>query len=120
MVLEDIFLVLHFLPRPSPVHPYFCPSIFVFTRPNDGWPVLYIKLCPRLISASKPSFVQYMVSTSLDSASKCECLPTESDTLIFLTVISTVNDSNYIFTYLLFITFIIIMLQYNNLFTHIF
>ena len=28
-----------------PVHPYFYPSIFVFTRPNDGWTGLYIKLC---------------------------------------------------------------------------
>ena len=25
--------------------PYFYPSIFVFTRPNDGWTGLYIKLC---------------------------------------------------------------------------
>ena len=33
------------LPRPSPVHPYFCPFIFGFTRPNDGWTGLYIKLC---------------------------------------------------------------------------
>ena len=40
MVLEDRFLLLHFLP----FHPYFCPSIFVFTRPNDGWMGLYIKL----------------------------------------------------------------------------
>ena len=29
----------------NPVHPYFYPSIFVFTRPNDGWTGLYIKLC---------------------------------------------------------------------------
>ena len=29
-----------------PVHPYFYPSIFVFTRPNDGWTGLYIKLWP--------------------------------------------------------------------------
>ena len=27
-----------------PVHPYICPSIFVFTRPNDRWTGLYIKL----------------------------------------------------------------------------
>ena len=33
MVLEDIFLLFHFLP----VHPYFCSSIFVFTHPSDGW-----------------------------------------------------------------------------------
>ena len=45
MVLEDLFiLLLHFFTRPPPVHPYFCPSIFVFTRPNDGWTGLYIKL----------------------------------------------------------------------------
>ena len=25
--------------------PYFYPSIFVLTRPNDGWTGLYIKLC---------------------------------------------------------------------------
>ena len=25
--------------------PYYYPSIFVFTRPNDGWMGLYIKLC---------------------------------------------------------------------------
>ena len=36
-----ISLLLHFLP----VHPYFYPSIFVFTRPNGGWTSLYIKLC---------------------------------------------------------------------------
>ena len=29
-----------FFTRPPPVHP----SIFVFTRPNDGWTGLYIKL----------------------------------------------------------------------------
>ena len=34
-----IFLLLHFT-RPL----YFYPSIFVFTRPNDGWTGLYIKL----------------------------------------------------------------------------
>ena len=28
-----------------PVHLHFYPSIFVFTRPNDGWTGLYIKLC---------------------------------------------------------------------------
>ena len=33
-----------------PVHPYFCPSIFVFTHPNDGWTGLYIKLCAWLCS----------------------------------------------------------------------
>ena len=41
---RPFFLLLHFLPLPSPVHPYFCPSIFPFTRPNDGWMGLYIKL----------------------------------------------------------------------------
>ena len=41
MVLEDIiFLLLHFFP----VHHISTPSIFVFTRPNDGWTGLYIKL----------------------------------------------------------------------------
>ena len=44
MVSEDLFL-LNFVIRPPPVHPYFYPSIFVFTRPNDGWTGLYIKLC---------------------------------------------------------------------------
>ena len=38
------FLLLHFLP----VHPYFRPSIFIFTRPNDGWTGLCIKLCREL------------------------------------------------------------------------
>ena len=38
------FFAPSFLTRPPPVHPYFCPSIFVFTRPNDGWTGLYIKL----------------------------------------------------------------------------
>ena len=49
MVLED-FLLLHFLT----VHPYFYQSIFVFTRPNDGWTGLCIKLCclPWIISSS--------------------------------------------------------------------
>ena len=30
--------------RLPPVHPHFYPSIFVVTRPNDGWTGLYIKL----------------------------------------------------------------------------
>ena len=42
MVLEDLFsLLLHFLP----VHPYFYLSTIVFTRPNDGWAGLCMKLC---------------------------------------------------------------------------
>ena len=41
MVLEDLFLLLNFVP----VHPYFYPSTTVFTRPNDGWTGIYIKLC---------------------------------------------------------------------------
>ena len=54
MVLEDLcflllrFLPLRFLPHPPPVYPYFSPSIFVFTHPNDGWTGLYIKLCSEL------------------------------------------------------------------------
>ena len=40
MVLEDLFLLFHFFTRP----PHYYPSIFVFTRPNDGWMGLYIKL----------------------------------------------------------------------------
>ena len=40
-ITNNIYYGFHFLP----VHPYFCPSIFVFTRPNDGWTGLYIKLC---------------------------------------------------------------------------
>ena len=38
--LGRLFLLLHFVS----VHPYFCPSIFVFTRPNDRWTGLYMKL----------------------------------------------------------------------------
>ena len=38
------FLAPSFFIHPPPVHPYFCPSIFVFTHPNDGWTGLYIKL----------------------------------------------------------------------------
>ena len=41
------FLLLHFFTRP-PGDPYFYPSIFVFTRPNDWWTGLYIKLCTGL------------------------------------------------------------------------
>ena len=44
MVLEDLFWSLIFLP----VHPYFFPSIFVFTRSNDGWTDLTIKLCTNI------------------------------------------------------------------------
>ena len=40
-------LILHFFTHPPPIHPYFCQCIFVFTRPNDGWTGLYIKLCFR-------------------------------------------------------------------------
>ena len=41
---EDLFLLLNFFTHPPPVHPYFYPSIFVFTRPNDRWAGLYVKL----------------------------------------------------------------------------
>ena len=41
-VLEDLLLLLRFFTRPLP---FFYPSIFVFTCPNDGWTCLYIKLC---------------------------------------------------------------------------
>ena len=44
MVLEYFFCSFIFFTRPPPIHPYFCPSILVFTRPNDGWTALYIKL----------------------------------------------------------------------------
>jgi len=46
------FLLLHFLP----VHPYFCPSVFVFTHPNDGWTGLYIKLCYSSYIRTHPSY----------------------------------------------------------------
>ena len=43
------FFVLFFAPSlfyPSTTRPpYFYPSIFIFTCPNDGWTGLYIKLC---------------------------------------------------------------------------
>ena len=56
MVLEDpflfYFLLLHFFTRPPPVHPYFYPSIFVFTHPNDGWSGLYTKLWCSIIAAT--------------------------------------------------------------------
>ena len=45
-----LFLLFHFFTHPLPVHPYFCPSIFVFTRPNDGWMGLYIKLCLQVVA----------------------------------------------------------------------
>ena len=41
MVLKTFFGFFIYLP----VHPYFYPPIFVFSRPNDGWMGLYIKLC---------------------------------------------------------------------------
>ena len=44
-VSDDLKWFLHFFTRPPPIHPYFYLSIFVFTRPNDGWTGLYIKLC---------------------------------------------------------------------------
>ena len=40
MVLEDRFFAPSFCTRPS----YFYSSVFVFTRQNDGWAGLYIKL----------------------------------------------------------------------------
>ena len=37
MVLEDfVLLLLFYHPPPSTLHLYFCQSIFIFTRPNDG------------------------------------------------------------------------------------
>ena len=81
MVLEDLFLFLNVLP----VHPYFYPSIFVFTRPNDGWTGLYIKLwspphssplssvnyilmfhCSNWAVASQPSLACCQGQTTLD------------------------------------------------------
>ena len=45
MVLEDLFFLAPSFLYPSTTRPpYFYPSIFVFTRPNDGWTGLYIKL----------------------------------------------------------------------------
>ena len=41
------FLRLHFFYPSTTRPPYLYPSIFVFTRPNDGWTGLYIKLCRR-------------------------------------------------------------------------
>ena len=38
------FFAHTFFTHPPPVHPYFYPSIFVFSHPNDGWAGLYIKL----------------------------------------------------------------------------
>ena len=46
MVLEDVFCLSPSFFYPSTTRPpYFYPSIFVFTRPNDGWTGLYIKPC---------------------------------------------------------------------------
>ena len=45
---RPFFAPSYFLPV-QPVHPYFYPSIFVFTCPYDGWKGLYIKLCMRWI-----------------------------------------------------------------------
>ena len=39
------FLLLHLFTGLPPVHPYFKPSTTVFTRTNDGWTGLWIKLC---------------------------------------------------------------------------
>ena len=38
------FFVPSFFIHPPPIHPYFYPSIFVFTHPNDRWSGLCIKL----------------------------------------------------------------------------
>ena len=82
MILEDLFFApsfftpsTHFLQtcQPTifyePVNPYFCPSIFVFTRPNDGWTSLYIKLwlCITIISSSKclPPITQVLASDNM-------------------------------------------------------
>ena len=45
MVLEDLFCSFSVLS----VHPYFYPSIFVFTRPNDRWMGLYINYVYELV-----------------------------------------------------------------------
>ena len=44
MVLEDFIATSFFYPSTTGP-PYFYPSIFVLTHPNDGWTGLYIKLC---------------------------------------------------------------------------
>ena len=38
MVLEDLFMFLHFFIRPPPIHPYFYPSTTVSTHPYVIWP----------------------------------------------------------------------------------
>ena len=58
-----------------PVHPYFCPSIFIFTRPNDGWTGIYIKLCHVVFSAKYVSGIwieDYRRNTACDVTSTCE------------------------------------------------
>ena len=53
------------------VHPYFYPSIFVFTRPNDGWTGLYIKLCWPICLVPRPAHARdtWAVSVSCLSVS---------------------------------------------------
>ena len=45
MVLKDLFCSFIFFTRPPTVHPYFCPSTMVFTRSNDRWTGLCVKIC---------------------------------------------------------------------------
>ena len=76
MVLEHLFcLLLHFFTHPPPVYPYFYPSIFGITCPNDGWTGLCIKLC--IYVTIKRSFVSvnYQIQeTAVSSAWQEECL----------------------------------------------
>ena len=60
---RPFFSLLHFFNNhPPPVHPYFYMSIFIFTRPNDGWTCLYINVWQHafsLIACKGNCFTQF-------------------------------------------------------------
>ena len=71
MVLEDLFLLLHFVTRP----PYSNPSIFVFTRPNDG--SLHKSLSPRDCGRSCLLLLLCSAPCPASNWSRTECHRTE-------------------------------------------
>ena len=76
MLLEDLFLAPSFFCPSTTRPPYFYPSIFVFTCPNDGWTGLNIKLWYSVQIYFFPSHVLPGLSMSLlTQSSHVICLP---------------------------------------------
>ena len=106
--------------------PYFYPSIFIFTRPNDGWTGLYIKLWRSttwpwidyvmILSLSK-HVARYIFDNERDLGVHFECIKwrNRSKTAKFWTTNSIVCLSFIYSVYRIFYIFILFLLYVNTL-----